>query len=64
MTLLSTFFWSEWQDSNLRHPAPKAGGMNQAILHSVFGGQGWIRTNSTEVTDLQSAATLQLSRLP
>jgi 5-methylcytosine-specific restriction endonuclease McrA len=26
--------WSERQDSNLRHPAPKAGGMNQTILRS------------------------------
>ena len=27
--------WSEWQDSNLRHLAPKASGMNRANLHSV-----------------------------
>ncbi len=32
--------WSEWQDSNLRHPAPKAGGMNQTILHSEILCQG------------------------
>lgn len=32
----SITIWSEWQDLNLRHPAPKAGGMNQTILHSVI----------------------------
>ena len=31
--------WSRWQDSNLRHPAPKAGGMNQTILHRVYTSQ-------------------------
>ena len=31
-----TLNWSRWQDSNLRHPAPKAGGMNQTILHRVY----------------------------
>ena len=52
------------KDSNLRSPAPKAGGLNQTFLISEYGGQGRIRTYLTEVTDLQSAATLQLSRLP
>ena len=33
-SMLLSITWSEWQDSNLRHPAPKAGGMNQTILHS------------------------------
>ena len=28
--------WSEWKDSNLRSPAPKAGGLSQAFLHSVY----------------------------
>ena len=31
--------WSRWQDSNLRHPAPKAGGMNRTILHRVYTSQ-------------------------
>ena len=44
-TLTAHLSWSEWQDSNLRHPAPKAGGMNQTILHSVyFGGQSSTRS--------------------
>ena len=33
-TELTTHIWSEWKDSNLRSPAPKAGGLNQTFLHS------------------------------
>ena len=39
--VLSTVIWSRRQDSNLRHPAPKAGGMNQTILRRANFGVVW-----------------------
>ena len=33
--------WSEWQDSNLRHPAPKAGALPSALHPVIWSLSGW-----------------------
>ena len=45
--------WSEWKDSNLRSPAPKAGGLNQTFLHSVITWYGW-RDSNPQNSDFKS----------
>ena len=55
----SPLYWSRWQDSNLRFPVPKTGGMNQTILHRViFGSTDTVRTYDPGIN---SALLYQLS---
>ena len=39
LTLRGNMFWSQWQDSNLRFPAPKAGDLTGLAYTEI----GWLR---------------------